>query len=81
MSNSGDVTHQVKWIEEKVGPKHLGIIFEPNEECHEKVSNIVYKSNCIVRWTFRTCTKEVILRILKKYFCLKKNVNASFGCQ
>ena len=61
-------TLQGKQIEAKESVRDLGIIFEPNGKFDNHITSVVAKSNWMVGWvlrTFRTCTKEMMLTLLK----------------
>ena len=55
---------QGKQIEVKERVRDLGIIFEPNGKFDKHVTSVVAKGNCMVV-TFRTCTKKIMLTLLK----------------
>ena len=60
---------QGKQIEAKERVRDLGIIFESNGKFDKHVTSVVAKGNCMVvrwvLWTFRTCTKKIMLTLLK----------------
>ena len=70
---------QGKQLEGKVSAKDLGIKFEPNEKFNKYITSVVAKGNCMVGWilrTFRTCTKEIMLTLLK----LLSVPQVEYGC-
>ena len=62
------LTSSGKQVEAKVGVGDQRIIFELNGKFDKHITNILPKSNCMVRWilrTFRTRTKEIMFTLFK----------------
>ena len=70
-------TLQGKQSEAKKNVRDPRIIFEPNERFDKRITSVMAKGNCMVGWIlwmFKTCTKEIILRLLQSCSCTRSRI-------
>ena len=70
-------TPQGKQSEAKESVRDLRIIFEPNGRFDKHITSVMAKGNCMegwILWMFKTCTKEIMLTLLKTCSCTTSRI-------